>query len=105
MRILFCCESYAPSIGGVQEVMRQVAERLVRRGHDLTVATSRCFERTYRELNGVHIEEFSIAGNLVNGMTGKLNAYRNFVASGHFDVVMIKAAQQWTFDALWPVLD
>ena len=105
MRILFCCEFYAPSIGGVQEVMRQVAERLVRRGHDLTVATSHCFDRTYRELNGVHIEEFSIAGNLVNGMTGKVNAYRNFVASGHFDVVMIKAAQQWTFDALWPVLD
>jgi L-malate glycosyltransferase len=105
MRILFCCEFYAPSVGGVQEVMRQVAERLVAKGHDVTVATSRCFERTFRKLNGVRIEEFSIAGNLVTGMTGNLNAYRNFVTSGHFDVVMIKAAQQWTFDALWPVLD
>ena len=27
-RLLLCCENYAPSVGGVQEVMRQLAERL-----------------------------------------------------------------------------
>ena len=36
MQFLFCCEFYYPSIGGVQEVMRQIAERMVLRGHQVT---------------------------------------------------------------------
>jgi L-malate glycosyltransferase len=104
MRILFCCEFYAPSVGGVQEVMRQLAERLVVRGHSVTVATTSIPTRKFKDLNGVQIQGFSISGNLVNGMNGDLECYRQFVAAGAFDVVMIKAAQQWTFDALWPVL-
>src|SRR5579859_5149747 len=105
MRFLFCCEFYAPSVGGVQEVMRQVAERMVNRGHDVTVATTALEERHFRELNGVRIEGFHVAGNLVRGMQGEVDRYRAFVTTGHFDVMMVKAAQQWTFDALWPVLD
>ena len=35
---------------------------------------------------------------------GRSGEYRQFVTDTAFDVVMIKAAQQWTFDALWPVL-
>jgi len=104
MKILFCCEFYAPSVGGVQEVMRQLAERLVVRGHSVTVATTAIPTRSFKELNGVQIHEFSISGNLVNGMEGDLERYRKFVTTSTFDVVMIKAAQQWTFDALWPVL-
>jgi len=104
MNILFCCEFYAPSVGGVQEVMRQLAERLVVRGHSVTVATTAIPIRGFKELNGVQIREFSISGNLANGMKGDLESYRQFVTDTAFDVVMIKAAQQWTFDALWPVL-
>ena len=104
MNILFCCEFYAPSVGGVQEVMRQLAERLVVRGHSVTVATTAIPIRGFKELNGVQIREFSISGNLANGMEGDLESYRQFVTDTVFDVVMIKAAQQWTFDALWPVL-
>jgi len=104
MKILFCCEFYAPSVGGVQEVMRQLAERLVVRGHSVTVATTAISGRRFKDLNGVHIQEFSISGNLVRGMKGDLDGYRRFVTAGSYDVVMIKAAQQWTFDALWPVL-
>lgn len=104
MKILFCCEFYAPSVGGVQEVMRQLAERLVVRGHSVTVATTAIPTREFKDLNGVQIQEFSISGNLANGMKGDLEGYRQFVTAGAFDVVMIKAAQQWTFDALWSVL-
>ncbi|RPH82024.1 MAG: glycosyltransferase [Nitrospiraceae bacterium] len=104
MNILFCCEFYAPSVGGVQEVMRQLAERLVVRGHSVTVATTAIPIRGFKELNGVQIQEFSISGNFANGMKGDLDSYRHFVTHTPFDVVMIKAAQQWTFDALWPVL-
>ncbi len=105
MRLLFCCEFYFPSVGGVQEVMRQIAERLVRRGHDVTVATTRLANRDFSEHNGVKIVEFGVTGNLVRGMEGELDRYREFVASFDCDAIMIKAAQQWTFDALWSILD
>jgi glycosyltransferase involved in cell wall biosynthesis len=105
MRILLACEFYYPSVGGVQEVMRQVAERLVARGHTVTIATSVLPERQDRELNGVTIAEFEVSGNLVRGLSGDVDAYRRYVVQGDFDVFMVKAAQQWTFDALLPVLD
>jgi glycosyltransferase involved in cell wall biosynthesis len=89
----------------VQVVIQQLAERFVAMGHDVTVATRRLPSRKGSELNGVHIKEFSVFGNRVAGMKGEVKAYQEFVQNGKFDVVMIKAAQQWTFDALWPVLD
>lgn len=104
MRILLCCELYSPSVGGVQQVIQQLAERLVVRGHEVTIATTKLPTRLFSELNGVTIREFKISGNLVRGMEGTVAEYRRFVTSHPFDVIMIKAAQQWTFDALWPVL-
>jgi len=105
MRILLCCEFYYPSIGGVQAVIQQLAERFIVMGHNVTVATTRLPTRSGSALNGVHIREFSIFGNRVAGMKGEIRAYQEFVQNGKFDVVMIKAAQQWSFDALWPVLE
>ncbi|MBI2781897.1 MAG: glycosyltransferase family 4 protein [Chloroflexi bacterium] len=105
MRILLACQLYHPSVGGVQEVVRQVAERLVLRGHQVTVATSRLPERRIRSLNGVDIVEFDVDGNAVRGLSGDVAKYRRFVLAGDYDVLMVKAAQQWTFDALVPVMD
>ena len=105
MKILLACEFYYPSVGGVQEVMRQLAERFVERGHQVTVATSFLPERTSRVLNGVEIAEFNVSGNLVRGLGGDVEAFRRYVIESGYDVFMVKAAQQWTFDALIPVLD
>ncbi|MBA4389470.1 MAG: alpha-L-glycero-D-manno-heptose alpha-1,3-glucosyltransferase [Syntrophus sp. (in: bacteria)] len=105
MRLLICCEFYAPSTGGVQEVMRQIAERMVLRGHEVTVATTQLVNRTFTELNGVHIEGFLVVGNGARGMKGEIKRYQDFVVNAEVDAVFVKAAQQWTFDALWPVLD
>jgi glycosyltransferase involved in cell wall biosynthesis len=105
VRILLACEFYYPSVGGVQEVMRQVGERLVERGHQVTVATSFLEERQVRRLNGVSIKEFRVSGNLARGIRGEADAYRQYVQECDFDLFMVKAAQQWTFDALIPVLD
>jgi len=104
MRVLFCCEFYAPSFGGVQKVIQEIAEHLVKRGHNATVATTKLKGRNFNELNSVRIKEFKISGNLVRGLEGELDAYREFVMSEPFDVIVIKAAQQWTFDTLWTVL-
>ena len=105
MKVLFCCEFYAPSVGGVQEVIRQLAERLVEKGHQVTVATSKLPNRNFTSLNGVSIKEFLVSGNLVRGIFGDEDKYRQYIIGSDFEVLMIKAAQQWTFDALWPVLE
>lgn len=105
MKFLFCCEFYYPSVGGVQEVMRQIAERLVDFGHEVTVATSRLANRDFVRHNGVHIKEFVISGNTVRGMSGELQSYQDFVLNHPCDALLIKAAQQWTFDALFDVFD
>jgi glycosyltransferase involved in cell wall biosynthesis len=91
-------------VGGVQEVMKQIAERLVGMGHEVTVATTALADRNFSVLNGVKIAEFAVSGNLVRGMHGEIERYRKFVRDFPCDAVLIKAAQQWTFDALWPVL-
>lgn len=105
MRILLACEFYYPSVGGVQEVIRQVAEGLVAKGHAVTVATSHMAERPSRVHNGVAIEEFRVSGNTVRGMSGDVDGYRQYLVAGDYDVLMVKAAQQWTFDAMVAVLD
>jgi glycosyltransferase involved in cell wall biosynthesis len=105
MKYLFCCEFYYPSVGGVQEVMKQIAERLVAHGHEVTVATTALPNRDFTSLNGVQIAQFPVAGNLVRGMHGEIERYRHFVRNYNCDAILIKAAQQWTFDALWPDLE
>lgn len=84
--------------------MRQIAERLVATGHDVTVATSALPARNFRILNGVLIQEFAVSGNMVVGMKGEVSRYHAFLQNNQFDVMMIKAAEQWTFDSLWPIL-
>lgn len=105
MRILLASEYYYPSVGGVQEVMHQIGERFVAHGHEVTIATSYLPERHSQIQGGVRIKEFRVAGNLVRGLTGEIERYRAFVVESDYDVLMVKAAQQWTFDALTPVLD
>ena len=104
MKLLFCCEFYYPSVGGVQEVMRQIAEHLVVKGHEVTVVTSQLPYRKSTLHNGVRIQEFAVKGNRVRGMEGDVEAYIDYVRSFECDAILIKAAQQWTFDALWPIL-
>lgn len=105
MKVLLCCQLYAPSTGGVQEVIRQIAELFVERGHQVTVVTTKLPTRDFDTFNGVEIKEFDVKGNYVTGMTGEVEAYQQYVVDSAFDVMMIYAAQQWTFDALWSVLD
>src|SRR5438093_1356571 len=59
MKILHTVEFYFPSRGGAQEVVRRISEELVKRGHEVTVATTKLAERQARSLHGVRIEEFA----------------------------------------------
>jgi glycosyltransferase involved in cell wall biosynthesis len=89
----------------MQEVVRQLSERMTLAGHEVTVATGQHPLRIGNEFNGVRIAAFAISGNIVTGMTGELARYREFVLSDYFDVVVNFAAQQWATDALLPYLE
>ncbi len=105
MKILHTFAYYHPSIGGSQEVLKQISERLVRRGHRVTVATAKLPNRTASSVNGVRIEPFSISGNQVCGIRGEAKRYKEFLLSGDFDVMMNYGAQQWATDLAFPILD
>ena len=98
MKILHTVEFYSPSVGGAQEVVRQISERLVKRGHQVTVATTNLPERKNKTINGVQVEGFDIAGNQVLGYRGDTKRYLQFLTNGNFDVMMNYAAQQWATD-------
>jgi glycosyltransferase involved in cell wall biosynthesis len=86
--------------------MRQIAERLAQRGLEVFVATGTHPRRAAVEvLNDVQVVSFPIGGNRALGMTGPVSEYQAFLKNGGFDAILIKAAQQWTFDAAVDVLD
>lgn len=105
MKILHTVQLYDPSVGGMQEVVKQLSERLVRLGHEVHVATTALSARKQGVINGVQIHNFAIGGNAVHGISGDSAAYVDFVLNGRFDVVVNFAAQQWATDLLLPVLD
>lgn len=105
VRILHTVEFYSPSVGGMQEVVRQLSERLVCMGHDVTVATKKLRGKERRSVNGVKIAEFDIKGNLVRGLSGEVDRYRAFLANEPFDLVTNFAAQQWATDVALTMLE
>jgi len=105
MKILVCCDFYSPSIGGVQTVLQQISERLVLRGHQVTVATSYLIERKELVINGVKIKEFDVSGNSISGLSGQIKEYKDYVLKQDYDVLLLKAAQTWSFDILMDELE
>jgi glycosyltransferase involved in cell wall biosynthesis len=85
--------------------MRQIAERMAALGHDVTVATSLHPRRKSKVVNGVNVREFKAGGKMVYGLNGEIDEYREFVRTFEADAILVMAAQQWSFDALWPILD
>lgn len=104
MRILHTVESYLPLKHGMSEVVRQVSERLVKAGHDVTVATSFCINRSDDKINGVKIISFHIKGNYVNGYEGEVEAYRAYLHNVEFDIITNFAGQQWATDICIEIL-
>lgn len=106
MKILHTVENYHPSVGGAQEVVRQISERLAKLGHDVTVATTKLPDRKSKSHNGVKIMEFDIRGNPAIGYAGPdVKKYKNFLVRSNFDVMMNYAAQQWSTDLVFGVIN
>lgn len=106
MKILFTVEFYEPRKGGVEQVVKQLAEGFAKKGHQVSVATSYAIERNFAELNGVRVESFKLGGNLAKGFIGASDEqarYQQYL-KGDFDVVINYAAQNWSTDLTFAVL-
>lgn len=104
MKIYHCVESYYPSIGGMQEVVRQISERLAKLGHEVTILTRFDPRRDFSQLNGVAIRTFNVSGNSVTAQTAPEREYINFLMGTNYDVVTFFAAQQWATNLALPIL-
>ena len=105
MKILHTVKQYHPSDGGMYEVVRQLSEKLVGLGHNVTVATTKLPNGYKPNLNGVKIVEFTINGNFVSGILGEVKRYQDFLINSNFDIITNFAAQQTLTDAMLPILD
>lgn len=111
MKILHAVETYYPSVSGAPEVVRHLSEHMVEAGHEVTVATRKLPERKSLKHNGVKIVEFDVRPtsdlgmSTVTGLSGETKKYQQFLRKGKFDIVMTYAAQQWTTDLIFEVLD
>ncbi len=86
-------------------MMYEIGLRFVMKGHTVSVATSWRADRTLDCVDGMQINSFKVTGNAASGMTGEIARYQDFLVQGQFDFLLVMAAQQWTFDAMLPVLD
>jgi len=103
-RVLITVEFYyAPGGGGIAEQARQIAEGLVKRGHEVTVATSMTGDRP-ATINGVRVEAFSVSGNLVKGIYGEKERYSDFLKNYQGDAIINLGANVWTTDLAFPLL-
>jgi glycosyltransferase involved in cell wall biosynthesis len=105
MKILLCCEHFHPSVGGVQKMMYEIGLRFIKKGYDVSVVTSFRSDRNETSIDGIKIFSFKVSGNAAFGMHGEVHSYQDFLVQGNFDFLIVMAAQQWTFDAMMPVLD
>ena len=104
MKILHCVESYYPNVGGMQEVVKQLSERLAKLGHEVIVCTRFHNERNYNELNGVKLEIFKIEGNPITVNTDEEKRYQDYLLNTNADVITFFAAQQWATNLALPIL-
>ncbi len=100
LRILHIVENYFPSVGGMQEVVKQLSERMVLEGHEIHVACTSHPNRNFKVHNGVYIHSFDITGSLATGISGNPEPYIKFVLGSTFDVIVFFAAQIWSTDLL-----
>jgi L-malate glycosyltransferase len=101
VRILQTANTYAPSLDGIAEVVRNISERMAKRGHEVHVATAAVdCENSCAELSGVQVHRFKIRGSLPLGIHGEIEKYQAFVRTGDWDVIVNHSLHVWSTDLL-----
>ncbi len=99
MEIIQVAPYYYPFIGGVEEVVRQYSERLVKKGHSVTVFTSK-MEESQEKLNGVDIKRFWSLPILQKGSYLPITPFLPFAFfRENPDLIHIHANKRFTTDS------
>jgi glycosyltransferase involved in cell wall biosynthesis len=96
MRILLGSFGFHPQHHGVAHVANELAVRLRRRGHEVTVATLYDPARAgAAPLEGIAVREFRIEGSLLFGSSyrGEVDAYQRFLREHAADVLLVQCWQ------------
>ncbi len=82
MRILLVTPSYYPNIGGVEYVVKSIAERLAALGHETTVVTGdpKADKPREEEINGVQVIRWPTWAP--SGVRGRAGLHRGLAPSG-----------------------
>ncbi|MBE9492503.1 MAG: glycosyltransferase family 4 protein, partial [Bacteroidetes bacterium] len=72
MKVLFVLELYYPNIGGIEKLFKSLAESLVKKGHEVTVVTTRFNKQLQKQelLNGVKIHRLNIKNRFIFSFLG-----------------------------------
>ena len=103
LKILHCVEFYHPHIGGAEKHVQFISEHLAQGKNDVTIVTTK-LNRGFKNYNGCKIKEFDIRGNAIQGYSGSITDYQNFLINSNFDIILFYAAHQWTFDLAIEIL-
>jgi glycosyltransferase involved in cell wall biosynthesis len=93
MKVLIVTPSYYPCIGGLEVVVKEVAERVAEKGHLYSLFTlNKCAAKEEEELNHVHIKRFSARfSKYLFDLSPEILAYtlRNRSELSSFDIVHV----------------
>lgn len=107
MRVLFIGESYLPQLCGMTAVTRYLAEGLVNKGYQVSIATQSHFDydKNVEIVNGVEVNRFRIRRNLLKHPIGELKLFIDFVLHNEYDVYIFECIGSLTSDILMPYID
>ena len=100
MRILQVVPLYSPHIGGIENHVRDLSERLANHGHDVTIFTSNIPKTVpYQSLNGVKIKRFnSICEPFNNQIISGI--FLKYIKENDFDIVHIHSHLHFSSNAI-----
>ena len=105
MKILFLPENYFPNVSGVPVVVKYLAEGLLNKSFDVTVATTSFKnEPIVDEINGVKVFRFEMYKDWKHAYVGAIDKYIKFVKEYQADVIILECSQCITTDILLPHL-
>lgn len=105
MKILFVVESYYPSLNGVANVVRYLAEGLAKKGYQVSVATRLLDCKSRNDVvNGVEIHRFDVNFNLLKLPSGEKKKFLDFVLNHNSDCVILECTECVTTDLVIPHL-
>lgn len=106
MKILFLTENYFPKVSGVPVVCRYLAEGLLDKGHNVTIATRDTTGLPEIEnIAGVTVHRFKLWQSLLKRPMGDIKGYIKYVCSANVDVIVFECAECITTDLILPYLD